>query len=280
MFGYRHVFHAGNFADVLKHVVLTALLQRLQQKDSALCVLDTHAGIGRYDLTTPEARKNAEFEAGIGRIYALGHAPPPVERYLEAVHALNPDGPLRYYPGSPRLSRHFLRPQDRLILTELNRPDHGALRQEFAGDPQVGVHLEDAYQGLKAFLPPKERRGLVLIDPPYELKDEYERLIKGLTSAYARWPTGVYALWYPILSRSLVSRLYAAVECTGIRRILRTELRVRPDVERSRLNGSGLLIVNPPWQLDADLRPALPWLLEHLVQEPPGDWTLDWLAPE
>lgn len=280
MFGYRHAFHAGNFADVLKHVVLVALLQRLQQKPTPLCVLDTHAGIGRYDLRSPEALKNAEFEDGIARLYDRPDAPAPVEQYLAAVRALNSAGPLRHYPGSPRLARHFLRPRDRLILTELNRPDHAVLRQEFADDPQVSIHRQDAYQGLKAFLPPKERRGLVLIDPPYELKDEYERLVTGLAAAHGRWPTGVYAVWYPVLTRSLANRLHAAVEASGIRRILRVELCVRPDTERSRLNGSGLLIINPPWQLDAELGETLPWLREQLVQEPPGAWTLDWLVGE
>lgn len=280
MFGYRHAFHAGNFADVVKHSLLVALLEALQRKDTPLCVLDTHAGLGRYDLASPEACKNREYAEGIGRVYAEGSAPPAAARYLELVRALNAGGSaLRWYPGSPRIARALLRPQDRLVLTELNRADHAVLKREFAGDRQVAVHLQDAYQGLKAFLPPAERRGLVLIDPAYELKDEYERAAAGLAGAHRRWPTGVYALWYPLLTASLARGLHEGLRAGGIRKVLRAELWVRPEA-RDRLSGSGMLIVNPPWRLEAELAELLPWLQARLCQLPPGEVRVDWLVPE
>src|SRR5512138_1370356 len=200
MFGYRHLFHAGNFADVTKHVILVALLEALQRKETPFAILDTHGGIGRYALDSAEAQKNREFADGIGRLWKRGDAPESVARYLALVKRFNGAGELHLYPGSPRIARDFLRAQDRLVVTELNPHDHATLKDEFAGDGQVSVHLQDAYQGLKAFLPPREKRGMVLIDPAFELRDEYERLVQGVTQAWKRWPTGIYAIWYPIQS--------------------------------------------------------------------------------
>ncbi|MBI5041637.1 MAG: 23S rRNA (adenine(2030)-N(6))-methyltransferase RlmJ, partial [Gammaproteobacteria bacterium] len=233
MLSYRHIYHAGNFADVFKHVVLVQLLRALARKDAPFCVLDTHAGIGRYDLGADEAQKNREFTNGVSRLLGCADMPEAVNDYLALVRAENADADtLTYYPGSPCLIRALLRPQDRLVLSELHKADHAQLKQLFAGDTQVAVHLQDAYQGLKAFLPPKEKRGLVLIDPPYERKDEYERVVVGLQMAHARWPTGVYAIWYPIMSRSLAQRFHTLVEATGIRKILRAELCVEDDTDR------------------------------------------------
>lgn len=281
MLSYRHIYHAGNFADVFKHVVLVQLLRALQRKDAPLFVLDTHAGIGRYDLAADEAQKNREFAAGVQRTLECVEPPEAVAEYLDLVRAENADDEtLRHYPGSPRLIRALLRPQDRLALTELHPADFAALKTLFAGDRQVAVHRQDAYQGLKAFLPPRERRGLVLIDPPYELKDEYARVAAGLQAAHARWPTGVYAVWYPILSRSLVTRFHDAVTATGIRRILCTELRIGADTGRSAFVGSGLLIVNPPWPLQDELARPLRWLRHCLDPQARGGERLDWLVPE
>lgn len=281
MFGYRHSFHAGNFADAVKHSILTALLSAMKRKDKPLFVLDTHAGTGRYDLHGHEAQKTAEYHDGIQRLLEQpGQAPTAISTYLDVVGSLNPEGGLRWYPGSPRLTRALLRTNDRLVVTELNRPDYARLKQEFEGDRQVAVHRLDAYQGLKAFLPPAERRGLVLIDPPYERKDEYERVVTGLETAYARWPTGVYALWYPILDPGPVRRFHAAIRETGIRKILLTELSVRTPERRDRLNGTGMLIVNPPWQLDEAIRAIQAWLLERLMQETSASTRTEWLVPE
>lgn len=281
MLSYRHIYHAGNFADVFKHVVLVQLLRALRRKDAPFCVLDTHAGIGRYDLNADEAQKNREFADGVLRLLECADHPEAVEDYLALVRAENEGADtITHYPGSPCLIRALLRPQDRLVLTELHKTDHLQLKALFAGDPQVGVHLQDAYQGLKAFLPPKEKRGLVLIDPPYERKDEYERVADGLQLAYKRWPTGVYAIWYPVLSRSLVTRFHAHITATGIRRILCAELCIEDDTDRARFSGSGLLIVNPPWGLQEEIAAVLPWLWECLTPEGRGGVRIDWLVPE
>lgn len=281
MLSYRHIYHAGNFADVFKHIVLVQLLRALRRKDAPFCVLDTHAGIGRYDLNADEAQKNREFAAGALRLLDCADRPAAVEDYLGLVRAENADArTLTHYPGSPRLIRALLRAQDRLILSELHKADHAQLKQLFAGDAQVAVHLQDAYQGLKAFLPPQEKRGLVLIDPPYERKDEYERVAEHLDLAYRRWPTGVYAIWYPVLSRSLATRFHQHIMATGIRKILCAELCVEDDIDRARFSGSGLLIVNPPWLLHEEVAAMLPWLWRCLAAEGRGGTRVDWLVPE
>lgn len=281
MLSYRHIYHAGNFADVFKHVVLVELLRALRRKETPFFVLDTHAGLGCYDLAAAEAQKNREFADGVSRVLECADPPATVAEYLALVRAENGSaGAISRYPGSPRLIRALLRPQDRLVLSELHKADHARLKALFAGDGQVAVHLRDAYQGLKAFLPPRERRGLVLIDPPYERKDEYARVVEALTVAHGRWPTGIYAVWYPILSRSLAARFHADIAATGIRRILCAELRIGPDTARGHFVGSGLLIVNPPWPLQNDLAQPLDWLRRCLDRERQGGQRLDWLVPE
>lgn len=280
MFGYRHLFHAGNFADVTKHVILVALLESLLRKETPFAVLDTHGGIGRYPLESEQAQKNREFDGGIGRLWSATEVPEIIARYLAMVRRFNPDGLLRVYPGSPRITCDMLRPQDRLIVTELNPHDHATLKEEFAGDRQVSVHLQDAYRGLKAFLPPKEKRGLVLIDPAFELRDEYERLVQGVSDAWQRWPTGIYAIWYPIQNQSLVTRLHDAIRSSGIRKVLCAELTIRPADQRSGLNGSGMLIVNPPWQLDATLKTALAFLQAVMQENNKGSHSVEWLVAE
>src|SRR3569623_1409897 len=207
MLSYRHAFHAGNFADVHKHAIVCVLLAALQKKEGGLCFLDTHGGAGRYDLHSPEAQKNQEFQSGIGRVWRRSDVPAALSPYLAAVQSINPraadtEWP-RFYPGSPRLVRALLRPQDRMILTELHPTDAAALKDEFAGDRQVAVHHLDAYQGLKAFLPPKERRCMTLINPAYELRDEGERAVSALSAAWRRWPQGVFAWWYPVTQSDL-----------------------------------------------------------------------------
>lgn len=280
MFSYRHVYHAGNFADVVKHLTLTLLLQALQRKDTPFCFLDTHAGIGRYDLHWDQAQQTGEYRDGIGRIWEASDPPAAVQVYLTAVRTLNRGNKLRYYPGSPRIARHFLRPQDRMNLSELNPYDHAMLEKEFAGDRQVGVYLQDGYQSLKALLPPKERRGLVLIDPAFELKDEYRRLIAGLKEGWRRWPTGTYAVWYPVMSPTLAKRFKDRVAVSGMRKILSAELTIHAQTELNRMQGSGMLIINPPWQLDEQLQALLPWLWRQLSPGQEGGVYVDWLVPE
>jgi 23S rRNA (adenine2030-N6)-methyltransferase len=278
---YRHSYHAGNFADVVKHAVLALLLEHLRRKPSPFFVLDTHAGIGRYDLTAEPALRTGEAAGGIGRVLAAAAPPPELAGYLEAVRALNAGvpGPARWYPGSPRLARGLMRPGDRLVLAELHPDDARTLKAEFAGDAQVAVHHQDGWHALKAHLPPRERRGLVLIDPPYEAADEADRLIAGLTAGHRRWPTGSYAVWYPIKERPWVWRLHDAVVASGIPRVLAAELTILPEERWQQLIGCGLLLINPPWRLEETLGALLPWLHGAFAAEA-GGVRLEWLAPE
>ncbi|WP_029007655.1 23S rRNA (adenine(2030)-N(6))-methyltransferase RlmJ [Azospirillum halopraeferens] len=276
---YRHAFHAGNFADVLKHAVVAAILDRLRAKPAPFCVLDTHAGIGRYDLASDPAQRTGEYVGGIAALFGRPPPHPALAPYLDAVQDLNPDGSLRWYPGSPLLARALMRPQDRLVAVELHPEDAGTLKREFAGDPAVAVHRGDAYAALKAHLPPRERRGLVLMDPPFEEPDEFTRLADGLARAHRRWPTGIYALWYPIKERPAVWRFHEALEATGIRRILLAELTIHPEDTHLRLNGCGMAIVNPPWTLDTALGEALP-ALHAALPATGGGAGVSWLVPE
>ncbi len=276
---YRHAFHAGNPADVMKHAVLALILDRLRAKPAPFCVLDTHAGIGRYDLGGASALRTLEHRDGIGRLFGQPPPHPALAPYLDAVAALNPDGALRWYPGSPLLARALMRDQDRLVANELHPDDSRTLRETFAGDRRVTVTQADAYQVLKAHLPPREKRGLVLIDPPFEQPDEFARLAEGLKAAHRRWATGIYALWYPVKEQAAVWRFHEAVEKTGIPKILIAELTWHPEDTHLRLNGSGLLIVNPPWTLDATLRALLP-ALHAALPATGGGGKVDWLVPE
>lgn len=280
MLSYRHAFHAGNFADVFKHLVLTLLVKALLRKEKPFCYLDTHAGAGRYDLSSGMARKNREFEAGIGRLWARRDMPEEVGDYLAAVTALNDAGTLRFYPGSPRIVQHFLRGGDRMILCELHGTDVTVLREEFAGDKRAGVHHLDGYQGMKAFLPPTERRGLVLCDPAFELKDERTRLLEALTAAWRRWPTGIYAVWYPILDRQTVDWFHRRLKRSGIPKTLFAELSVFNEDLPLRLNGSGMIVINPPWRFDEDMTRLGPWLWDVLSVEGQGGFRMEWLVPE
>lgn len=276
---YRHVFHAGNFADVFKHLVLSLLLKSLHRKDKPFFYLDTHAGAGRYDLLSEAAQKTGEYRDGIQRLW--DDLPlPETEDYLAAVRGLNERNRLRYYPGSPRIARFFLRPQDRAVLFELQPDEFRHLQSEFDGDRQATVRQQDGYAGLKAVLPPPERRGLVMVDPPYESDDEYDRVVEGLRLAHARWDSGMYALWYPIKARAPVDRFHRQIRDTGIRKILIAEISPYAEDSVFRLNGCGMLIINPPWKLSETLTALLPRLLEKMRKHPAGHAQSAWLVPE
>lgn len=279
---YRHIYHAGNFADVIKHVVLLTLLEHLRRKPQPFCYLDTHAGIGRYPLASVEAQKTLEHQGGIGRLYGATDLPPPLADYVARVGASNPANSrqtLAVYPGSPLLARSTLRPQDRAVLMELHPQDATTLKALFHNDRQVAVHAIDGYQGLKAFLPPKERRGLVLVDPPFEAADEFDRLLDGLQTAYRRWATGIYALWYPVKDRRDVQRFQRLLVKTNIPKLLLAELCLYPDDRPDRFNGCGMVIVNPPWQHDEQLRTLLPVLAARLAEPGAARMRLEWLTP-
>jgi 23S rRNA (adenine2030-N6)-methyltransferase len=280
MLSYRHIYHAGNFADVFKHALLTRLLIALNAKEKPYCYLDTHAGIGRYDLKHPWAQQAREYESGIARLWSAKNIPPALHPYLDVVRAENPDGKLRYYPGSPLIAQHFVRATDRITLIELNKVDFAELQAVFAGQRRVAVQLMDAYHGLKAYVPPAERRGLVLIDSSFDRARELDRIVKALKDAYARWATGMYAVWYPILEHSPMRDFFQHVERSGIRKVLRLEIVVRADDESGLIPGCGMLVVNPPWHFDREAKSLLQWLAPVLAIKGTGEWRVDWLVPE
>ncbi|KRA95693.1 lactate dehydrogenase [Devosia sp. Root685] len=280
---YRHVFHAGNFADVVKHTILMRLLAYLMRKDAPFRVIDTHAGVGLYDLKGAAAEKTGEWVEGIGRLVERDlpkSAQALLAPYLDAVWAQNPDGELRFYPGSPLITRQMLRQQDRLMALELHPVDVEALRENFAGDFQVRVTHVDGWQALGTHLPPKEKRGLVLIDPPFEERNEFERMAQNLIKAHKRWPTGLYALWYPIKDAEDVDKFVAMLQASGIPKILKLELTIRQPSEPPRLHGTGMIVINPPFVLEEEMRVLMPVLAEVLGDEGRGRWTIDWVAGE
>ena len=283
---YRHAFHAGSFADVVKHATLALLIERLKAKEAAFRVIDTHAGLGLYDLTANEAERTGEWLQGIGRIWAHPIDPalaPLLKPYLDAVSAANgvePPSPLRRYPGSPWIARHLLRRKDRLTAVELHPEDVTTLAAEFAGDIQVRTIALDGWLALGAFVPPKERRGLVLVDPPFEERDEFDRMLAAFVAAHRKWPTGIYALWYPVKDLAAVDRLRMGLADTGIRRLVRVELTIRNRDAAGTFNGTGLVICNPPWQFNDTLSSLLAGLVPLLSQGDGAGFLLDEITGE
>jgi len=278
---YNHAFHAGSFADVFKHAVLCLILQHLRGKDAAFRVIDTHAGAGVYDLTGPEASRGGEWKSGVAKLLEA-KLPKDVaallKPYLDVVGALNESGRLTAYPGSPAFVRAWLRPQDRLIACELEPKAFAALKEAMQRDNRIKCLEMDGWTALKAYLPPKERRGLVLVDPPFERDEEFRRLADTFMEAHRKWPTGVYGLWYPIKGRSEPDAFAKRLRRLSISKILRAELIVSPLRDPTRLNGSGLILVNPPWTLEGELKTLLPALLRVLAREGEGRFTLDRLG--
>ena len=280
---YRHAFHAGGFVDVVKHLILTRLIEYLKLKPAAFRVIDTHAGIGRYDLTGEEAQRSPEWREGIARL--LDHDLPPeaaalAQPYLDVVKGENPEEGLKAYPGSPLLVRKLLRPQDRLFAMELHSADAKALSALFAGDIQSRVIELDGWLALGSQLPPKEKRGLVLIDPPFEEDGEFERLAAGLARAHKRFPQGVYALWYPLKDQKERDAFVAALRETGIAKMLRAEVMVRAPAHPPRLFGTGMIIVNPPYTLEGELKVLLPPLTAILADNGRGTTRIEWIRGE
>jgi len=276
---YRHAFHAGNFADVHKHAVLARILQHLRGKPAAFRVIDTHAGAGRYDLHAPEAVRGGEWRNGIGRVWKMqqdAELPTLLAPYLDAVAALNPDGELRTYPGCPLIAANLLRSQDRLVACELEPQSAGLLASALQGDRRAKALTLDGWTALGAFVPPKERRGLVFIDPPFEEAGDFSDLSNGLAAAHRKWPTGIYLLWYPIKDRGAPDALARRLKRLAVPGILRCELTLGPPRAEIGLVGSGLIVVNPPFTLEKDLRILVPWLARSL--SPNAASSIDWLA--
>ncbi|WP_340617000.1 23S rRNA (adenine(2030)-N(6))-methyltransferase RlmJ [Xenorhabdus entomophaga] len=280
MLSYRHSFHAGNHADVLKHIVQSLIIESLKTKEKPFLYLDTHSGAGRYQLSGEHAERTGEYLEGIARIWQRDDIPEELSAYIKAVKALNPNGSLRYYPGSPLIARHLLREYDELNLSELHPSDFPLLRTEFSRDSRTRALKEDGFQQLKSKLPPKSRRGFVLIDPPYELKSDYKNVVYGIQEGYKRFATGTYALWYPVVLRQQIKRLVKDLEATGIRKILKIELGVRPDSDQRGMTASGMIVINPPWKLEQQMKAILPWLHQVLVPEGIGHTLVEWIVPE
>jgi 23S rRNA (adenine2030-N6)-methyltransferase len=303
---YRHQFHAGNFADVMKHVLLGQLIRSLQRKDKGFLLLDTHAGRGTYDLdaagTGLTLQRAPEHPGGIGRVVATaaagpdgaqglrpggseGTIPQAISDYLASVRAFdrargNLGAELRYYPGSPWIARGMLRPQDRLALCELQEDEVLALRAAFAGEARTAVHELDGYTALRAMLPPPEKRALVLIDPPYEAPDEWARLVSGLREALRRFPSGIYAIWYPLTGRARLDAFSTELLALSPPPTLVAELAIAGEASGVRLRGCGLVILNPPWQFDREAQPVLDWLARTLALDDGARGEVRWLVRE
>ncbi|QIM69182.1 23S rRNA (adenine(2030)-N(6))-methyltransferase RlmJ [Basfia succiniciproducens] len=281
MLSYRHSFHAGNHADVVKHIVEMLIIENLTQKEKGFYYLDTHSGVGRYRLFSQESEKTAEFEEGIARLWQRDDLPEEVQRYVDLIKKLNYGGKeLRYYAGSPLIAAQMLRPQDRGLLVELHPTDFPLLRNNFKEFKNIIVKRDDGFQQVKATLPPKERRGLVLMDPPYEMKEDYDLVVNAIVEGYKRFATGIYAVWYPVVLRQQSKRIVKGLEASGIRKILQIELAVRPDSDQRGMTASGMIVINPPWQLEAQMKKILPYLTNVLVPEGTGSWSVNWIVPE
>lgn len=281
---YRHAYHAGNFADVLKHVTLALTIEYLKKKDAAFRIIDTHAGRGEYALNSTEALKTREWEDGIGRLLGPDAEPLPLDArgvmapYLEAVRAQNPQQGLSVYPGSPLIARRLMRNQDRLIANELHPDDAMALRKALAGDRRVKVLTLDGWDALKSLLPPKEKRGIVLIDPPFEQGNEFERLAEGLAAGLARFATGVFLAWFPIKEPRPVAQFYDRLSKLAVK-TLRVELRLRgSEATGDLLNGCGLIVANPPYALERVLAIILPELVRRLGRDPAAAFRMNIVA--
>jgi 23S rRNA (adenine2030-N6)-methyltransferase len=279
---YRHAYHAGNFADVVKHAVLARILAHLREKHAAFRVIDTHAGAGVYDLGGAEAGKTMEWRDGIDRLRRAtldGAARTLLSPYLDAVDALNPDDRLALYPGSPKLVQSLLRRQDRLVACELEPQAAAALEHALRGDTRAKAIAIDGWTALTAYVPPRERRGLVLIDPPFEQPGEFTRLAQGFAAAHRKWPTGSYLLWYPVKDRAEVRAFTHRLGQLAIAKMLRVELVLATGPDAG-LRGSGLIAVNPPWRLHDELKILLPALAAALSRGAAPTLKLDWLTAE
>ena len=279
---YRHAFHAGNFADVHKHVMLLALLDRLKRKPTPLFFLDTHAGRGRYDLQSADATRSNESRHGIGLLHGVNPATAEIRNYMRAagLSVAKDDPPARQYPGSPVLALDALRTGDRAVFVEQQPIEARVLEQTLARRRGVSVVCGDGYAALKTYLPPRENRGLVLMDPPYESEREFADVDRALNFGLRRWPNGVFAVWYPIKAGRESQRLHLGLKQSGLRKLLLLELAVRPTDSPVALNGSGVLVANPPWQFDVEMQAPSEELQRLLAPEGTGSSRIEWLVAE
>jgi len=283
---YRHAYHAGNFADVVKHIILSRVILYMQRKEAAFRILDSHAGLGSYDLSSDEAQKTGEWKTGIALVLKAGQAAPRdvrplIQPYLEVVQSLNPGIEISHYPGSPKLARELMRKQDRLTALELHPEDFEVLKQNFAGDYQTRITQLDGWLGLKSHLPPKERRGITFVDPPFEVFHEFFNHLKGLKEAHARFKTGTHMMWYPLKNRKACDEFRTELHKTRIPAILDVSLEIRrAKGNANTFDGTGMAIVNPPYTLQQELKLILPWLKSVLEESKgSGHYTINWINP-
>ena len=280
MLSYRHSYHAGNYADVLKHTVLIHILNYMKQKDKAFCYLDTHAGAGAYSLSSEQANKTQEYQQGIALLWQRDDLPPTVQDYVDQIKQANPTGELLNYPGSPMIAQQQLRAQDQLKLYELHNTEIDLLRENIKWDKRVETLHKDGFKHCLKKMPPQQRRGLVLIDPSYEIKTEYEQVVQTLQQLYQRFATGTYALWYPMVDRERIDALEAAIKASTLKNVQLFELGQYPDSQEHGMSASGMIIVNPPWTLKTDMQTVLPYLAEHLGFDNHGHYRIEQLMPE
>ena len=280
MLSYRHAFHAGNYADVLKHLVLTRIVTHLTKKPGPVCYIDTHAGAGGYSLVSSEAKKTDEFSQGIGLLWGQKKLPTALAEYRELVERFNQGPTLKHYPGSPWLARQLLRKSDRLELCELHPKDHPLLAKQFAGERRVKCYFEDGFKRSLALVPPVERRGLVLIDPSYEVKHDYDKVVSHIKALHKRFATGTYALWYPLVDVARIKRMEQAFVSSGMRNIELYEVSLTRDHAQPGMTGSGMIVVNPPWTLKKDVREALEWFGPQISDNGQALYRICELVPE
>ena len=278
MLSYRHSFHAGNFADLLKHIVLVEILDYLIQKEAGFEYIDTHAGAGLYSLSSAEAQKLQEYAGGIGKLDAEDF--PELARYFEVVGSFNPSKELEFYPGSPMIANFFLRSQDRAWLHELHPRDYELLCETMSGSRISRVQRQDGFEGLNGLLPPVRRRGLVLIDPSYEIKSDYDRVVTYLVNGHKKFSQGIFALWYPVIDRRTIDKLQAKLIKSGIRNIQRFELGIYADDYARGMTSSGMIVINPPWTLFNKMSQALPKLAQQIGDGTSGHCKCDIMVPE
>ncbi|MEO9656245.1 23S rRNA (adenine(2030)-N(6))-methyltransferase RlmJ [Marinomonas sp.] len=280
MLSYRHIYHAGNHADILKHLIVSQICRHLVKKEAPFFYLDTHAGIGQYALDSEQAQKNKEFQSGISRLLDEDNLPEPIDEFLDIVREMNPDGTLQLYPGSPKVVDYYLRKKDKLHLCELHPNDYPVLAALFPNKRKANVVKDNGFSAVKAMLPPPQKRGFTLMDPPYEVKKDYQYVVQALKDGHQRFPQGTYAIWYPVLGRQQADDLIRDVKNTQIRNVLLVELCIR-DTEKERgMAGSGMIIVNPPWTLEQESNECLPILKSILAEDNSASHQIRWITPE
>lgn len=282
MLSYRHIYHAGNHADILKHLTVSQIGLHLAKKEAPYFYLDTHAGIGLYKLSSEQAMKNREFDSGITKLLNTPSAelPTAINDFLDIVRSYNEEENLQVYPGSPKVIEYYTRLKDKMHLCELHPNDHPVLQSHFPNKRRANVVNSDGFEAVKAMLPPPQKRGLVLMDPPYEVKKDYQKVVEALQDGYRRFSGGTYAIWYPVLTREQADSLLNAVKNTNIRKVLLLELLVKaPDSDRG-MKGSGMIVVNPPWTLASEAKEWMPVLVDLLGESDQASYQVRWITPE